>query len=269
VRYREIPCRAGDVACDLAQVNSIDCNRFSEHMLATGSGCKGRGVVRVWDDRKMDAPLHELTLHSDVVDVRMPACSLVFTPRYFPLLPSARCCSSCRLPSTPRYSPLIPSASFCPFAVLPATPFHSPLLPSDTTCTHARAGGVMVHPHRACPCLGQSRSQSSTRGHSESSALFSRCCRRWGEMHGLPACIVCTRAYGHNESERVTGPRESARAFASVSVGGKGLRDDGKRYLFDAGSRREGGHVRACWAPAQRIRYRLESRLPLAHFLCL
>ena len=59
---------ASHVISDWA-VNSIDCNRFSQHLLATGSGSKGRGVVRVWDDRKMDAPLNELTLHSDVVDV--------------------------------------------------------------------------------------------------------------------------------------------------------------------------------------------------------
>ena len=50
-------------------VNSIDCNVFGQHLLATGSGCKGSGVVRIWDDRKMDGCLHEFVLHSDVVDV--------------------------------------------------------------------------------------------------------------------------------------------------------------------------------------------------------
>jgi len=50
-------------------VNSIACNTFSQHIFATGTGCKGSGVVRVWDDRKMDAPLNELVHHHDVVDV--------------------------------------------------------------------------------------------------------------------------------------------------------------------------------------------------------
>ena len=50
-------------------VNSVDCNTFNEHILATGSGTKGQGVVRIWDDRNMQTPLYELTRHSDVVEV--------------------------------------------------------------------------------------------------------------------------------------------------------------------------------------------------------
>ena len=50
-------------------VNTIDCNTFGQHILATGSGCKGSGVVRIWDDRKMHVSLNEFMLHSDVVDV--------------------------------------------------------------------------------------------------------------------------------------------------------------------------------------------------------
>ena len=50
-------------------VNSVDCNTFNEHILATGSGTKGQGVVRIWDDRNMQTPLYELTRHFDVVEV--------------------------------------------------------------------------------------------------------------------------------------------------------------------------------------------------------
>ena len=50
-------------------VNSVDCNAFNEHILATGSGTKGQGVVRIWDDRNMQTPLYELTRHFDVVEV--------------------------------------------------------------------------------------------------------------------------------------------------------------------------------------------------------
>ena len=47
----------------------MDCNTFNEHILATGSGTKGQGVVRIWDDRNMQTPLYELTRHFDVVEV--------------------------------------------------------------------------------------------------------------------------------------------------------------------------------------------------------
>ena len=43
-------------------VNSVSCNTFREHILATGSGSKGQGVVRVWDDRKMDTVSIQLSV---------------------------------------------------------------------------------------------------------------------------------------------------------------------------------------------------------------
>jgi hypothetical protein len=40
-------------------VNSVDCNAFSQHLLATASGSKGRGVVCLWDDRLIDTRRYE------------------------------------------------------------------------------------------------------------------------------------------------------------------------------------------------------------------